>query len=84
MATHRPFLLSFVSVYAKPRVKRMHVVDAGNYPDGRKCIHFVCRRCGHDTGWIVDEWTVSENRRGRPCPTCNADSPAHPLVSRER
>lgn len=44
----------------------MHVVDAG---DG---IQFRCNTCGHDTGWIVDEKTVTENRRGMPCPKCNA------------
>ena len=49
-----------------PPVKRMHVADAG---DG--CIRFVCGHCGHDTYWITDDQTVSENKRGRPCPRCN-------------
>jgi predicted RNA-binding Zn-ribbon protein involved in translation (DUF1610 family) len=49
-------------------VKRMHVADAG---DG---IRFECPHCGHDTGWIADEWTVTENRRGLPCPECNKQS----------
>lgn len=48
-----------------PTIKRMHVIDAGD-----KCIRFKCGHCGHDTGWIVDEWTVTENRRGHPCPSC--------------
>jgi rubrerythrin len=52
-------------------VKRMRVADAGHFPSGGKCIQFVCPRCGHDTGWIADEWTVTENRNGRPCPSCN-------------
>ena len=60
---------------ARP-MKRMRVVDAGHLPGGAKGIRFECRRCGHDTGWIPDEWTVSENRRGLPCPQCNAGQQA--------
>lgn len=55
---------------AKP-VKRMHVADAGHLPGGAKGISFVCGHCGHETGWIHDEWTITENRRGLPCPVCN-------------
>lgn len=44
----------------------MRVADAGE-----GCIRFTCRACGHDTGWITDDRTVSENKRGRPCPCCN-------------
>ena len=51
----------------KPRRKLMHVSDAG---DG--LIQFRCHRCGHDTGWIEDTKTVTENKRGIPCPKCNA------------
>lgn len=50
----------------RPYLKRMRVADAG---DG--CIQFVCPHCSYDTGWIVDEKTVTENRRGLPCPKCN-------------
>lgn len=52
----------------KPRAKRlwrMHVDDAG------EGIVFECGRCGHNTGWIDDKWTVTENKRGHPCPKCN-------------
>lgn len=49
-----------------PKVKRMRVHDAG---DG--CIYFICPHCGHDTGWIKDEHTLAENKRGMPCPKCN-------------
>lgn len=51
---------------SKPQ-RRMHVADAG-----QGSIRFVCGHCGHDTGWVRDEWTVTENRRGHPCPKCNA------------
>lgn len=54
----------------RPRRVMMHVVDAGNGP-GSKVIRFACGRCDHDTDWIVDERTISENRRGMPCPKCN-------------
>lgn len=50
----------------KHRYWRMRVIDAG-----QGCIQFRCPRCGHNTGWIIDEWTVAENRRGLPCPNCN-------------
>jgi len=53
-----------------PSVKRMHVVDAGNGP-GCKVIQFECGHCGHDTGWIEDKCSVTENKRGMPCPECN-------------
>ncbi|HSV28619.1 MAG TPA: hypothetical protein VLL76_03645 [Candidatus Omnitrophota bacterium] len=51
----------------RPRRVLMHVMDAGS-----GMIEFACRRCGHNTGWIRDDRTVTENRRGRPCPKCNA------------
>lgn len=54
-----------------PRRVLMHVFDAGNLAGGSKGIRFRCRACGHDTGWIPDDCTVSQNKRGRPCPTCN-------------
>ncbi|WJS87281.1 hypothetical protein [Paracoccus sp. TOH] len=56
-------------------LKRMRVEDAGVFPDGKPCIQFVCPHCGYDTDWIYDTWTISENRRGLPCPRCNPDSP---------
>ena len=58
---------------SKP-LKRMRVVDAGN-GNGCKVVQFVCPHCHHDTGWIVDGLTVSENKRGLPCPKCNEPEP---------
>ena len=52
-------------------VKRMRVADAGEMTGGKKGIIFVCSHCGHDTGWIEDLLTISENKRGLPCPRCN-------------
>lgn len=54
-------------------IKRMRVADAGHLPGGAvKGIRFECPHCGHDTDWIEDRWTITENRRGLPCPRCNA------------
>lgn len=54
----------------KPRVM-MKVIDAGNgFGDG-KVIMFKCFKCGHNTDWIEDTKSVSENKRGMPCPHCN-------------
>lgn len=50
-------------------VTRMHVADAGG-----GMIKFACPHCGHSTDWITDEWTLTENRRGQPCPSCNSKS----------
>lgn len=51
---------------SRPRRVMMRVVDAGD-----EVIQFRCHACGHDTGWLVDTKTVTENRRGMPCPKCN-------------
>lgn len=67
--------LTLPGIPSKPRsqrVWRMQVADAGHMPGGAvKGIQFICPRCGHDTGWIEDSWTITQNRRGLPCPCCN-------------
>lgn len=60
--------LLFADLPRRPRRKLMHVADAGDHGGG--IIRFECC-CGFDTGWLRDEWTISENRRGHPCPRCN-------------
>ncbi|WP_107495541.1 hypothetical protein [Thalassobius sp. I31.1] len=62
-------LFGYTKPRAKPRVM-MHVADAG------EGIRFECEKCGHDTGWIADEKSVSENKRGLPCPVCNEGDPS--------
>lgn len=55
----------------RPRRMRrvmMHVIDAGGDEDG-DFARFECRRCGL-TDWIAYR-TVSEAKRGVPCPECN-------------
>ena len=58
---------------SKP-LKRMTVVDAGEHcMSGGKGIVFECPHCGHNTGWIADMLTVTENKRGIPRPKCNTN-----------
>lgn len=69
--------MSTLSLFAelprdRRRVVRMHVFDAGGDFD----VHLKCPTCGHDAGWVNLEQmgiTVSEAKRGVPCPFCNAD-----------
>lgn len=57
-----------------PRVPRrknlMHVCDAGNCEDA-SCVQFECRRCKHRSEWVRG-LTVTEAKRGQPCPKCNS------------
>jgi rubrerythrin len=56
----------------KPR-KLMHVFDYGS-----GMAHFKCEHCGYDDDWTPAAQTVSEDRRGRPCPVCSPiDSRTH-------
>ena len=58
----------------RPRIVRMHVVDAGGNYD----VHLKCSTCGHDAGWVNLEQlglTISQAKRGVPCPVCNATGP---------
>jgi len=70
----------------RPRLKRMQVVDAGG--EESPAVHLKCPHCGHDAGWKNmdrEGWTLTETKRGIPCPICNPKenddgkptSPAH-------
>ncbi|MGD9862563.1 MAG: hypothetical protein AB7S99_05055 [Pseudodonghicola sp.] len=75
-----PLLFARKDLRRRPPIKRMRVVDAGHGPGGTKVIRFICPHCGHDTDWIEDTHTITENRRGLPCPKCNegdTDDPYH-------
>lgn len=50
-----------------PRLVRMHANDH-MFQGG----HFACSRCGHVAGWLVG-MSISEVRRGVPCPKCNKE-----------
>lgn len=60
----------FPALPRRPRIARMHVVDAGVGPRGGHHCRFVCGRCGTDSGWVVVA-TITEAKRGLPYPTCN-------------
>ena len=55
----------------KPPRVMAKLEDAGGENDDTWC-HYRCRKCGWDSGWIIDNRTDSEIRRGMPCETCNA------------
>ncbi len=61
--------------YEKPPRQRhrklMHVVDAGSGSAEGHHVNFVCGHCGHDDGWAVYDDTISDLKRGVPCPKCN-------------
>ena len=58
-----------------PRIVRMHVTDAGQGTgdEDSMIVRYRCRRCKHETEW-TDARTVTEAKRGVPCPNCNASS----------
>ena len=49
-------------------IKRMHVTDAGH---AWWEVHFKCGHCGYDAGWKQYDNTLTELKRGLPCPKCN-------------
>lgn len=55
----------------KPR-KLMHVYDAGPAEDSQCMVVFYCWRCHHKTEWMLAR-SVSEAKRGIPCPKCNPE-----------
>jgi hypothetical protein len=61
---------------ARPRVL-MHVTDAGQVDAGaagdlgKPLCRMRCARCGDESDWLVFD-TVTEAKRGIPCPRCNA------------
>ncbi|PXX79123.1 hypothetical protein DFR34_10813 [Rivihabitans pingtungensis] len=59
----------------RPRRQMMHVFDAGDAcsgADGDEVVIARCRclACGGETEWI-EFHTMTEARRGIPCPQCN-------------
>lgn len=49
----------------RPRVMA-HVTDAGV-----DAIEFECGKCGWNSGWLVNDFSISEAKRGIPCERCN-------------
>lgn len=65
--------------FRKPRKWLMHFYDVGPSPyvseSGKEAfyVHWKCKRCGHDDDWSHFEGTVSDVKRGIPCPKCNGE-----------
>ncbi len=58
---------------AKPRVM-MHFTDIGTGMGGDLIATFECRKCGHESGWLICD-NDTQVKRGEPCPKCNPDIP---------
>lgn len=62
------------------RKKRMRLQDVGASPfpseSGKEAFYvsWKCPHCEHDAGWQHFEGTVSDVKRGIPCPKCNPSS----------
>ncbi|GAB6043319.1 hypothetical protein [Endothiovibrio diazotrophicus] len=37
-------------------------------------IEFECLQCGWSSGWLEFDMTITEAKRGIPCPNCNPQS----------
>ena len=61
-------MFGFKKLRAQPLV-RAHIVDAGAGMTKAQIGKFECR-CGWRSGWVEFE-TVTEGKRGIPCPVCN-------------
>jgi hypothetical protein len=53
----------------KPRIKRMHVVDAGG--DCGTMVEMKCYHCNYESGWFSTDEPIRQLKRGLPCPKCN-------------
>ena len=53
---------------SRSKLVRMHVVDASC--ESGLIVVVECWKCGHSSGWIQVD-TVTEAKRGIPCPNCN-------------
>lgn len=54
--------------FEKPKLRpiiRAHVADAGV-----DAIRFECK-CGWDSGWLINDMTITVAKRGIPCVICN-------------
>lgn len=62
------------------RGQLMHVCDAGPGEGPRCVVQMRCRRCGYVSDWLQFD-TVTEAKRGLPCPKCknyHPDTPTDP------
>ena len=62
----------FGEVPRRPRVLRMHVIDAGTACNGDRIARYQCARCSAETDWQEIE-SVTAAKRGIPCEKCNGE-----------
>jgi DNA-directed RNA polymerase subunit RPC12/RpoP len=55
----------------RTRGQLMRVIDAGGGESGGLNCQLECSKCGHQSEWLLFD-TVTEAKRGLPCPRCNA------------
>lgn len=64
-----PDIFAGTEYQKSPRARRRviaHVDDAGV-----DAIKFKCSRCGWESGWLENDMSVTDGRRGIPCGRCN-------------
>ena len=73
-----PLLFDKVDIPRSPSIKRMRVVDAG-MSDMKGCqwLGLECPHCGYKEEGHYTE-TVTEAKRGIPCPECNESKDGEP------
>lgn len=54
------------------RGQLMHVSDAG-CGEGKPVVRMRCAKCGYGSDWYKFD-TVTEAKRGLPCPRCNGEA----------
>lgn len=60
---------------SRPRIRRGHVVDCGN-GCGSDAPTWVQLKCARGHVWQeMGDWTITELKRGLPCPTCADQAP---------
>lgn len=67
--SRQPTLEGFERPPRKPARVMAKLDDAGG--ESVQMARYSCRKCGWDSGWIEDERSDTEIRRGIPCEVCN-------------
>ena len=74
--TRTPDMFQELKPPRKAPQKLMHVCDVGGCceEDGSgEMVRMSCKRCGYESRWLY-LGSVTEAKRGKPCPVCNANT----------
>lgn len=57
----------------KPHRKRRVLMRSYDFGTNGDVVAYKCNRCGYDSGWIhyEESLTLTEIKKGLPCPKCN-------------